>query len=99
MSGIAAAEKRETGGCPACKGIGRTDYSEGNPDGLACLSCGGTGNRWHALLHRAYMAGWADGIEAMRNALPQSPEDRYRRMSQSPNHLIERLLNDDFAGD
>lgn len=55
--------------CPACGGLGRIDDPT-TSQGLTCGACEGTGNREAARLLRAYRRGYADGIEAMRQAMP-----------------------------
>lgn len=61
--------------CPKCNGRGRIKVDatgwEAHP-GLVCGLCDGTGDADRARLVRAYRFGYADGVQAMRDAIPNS---------------------------
>lgn len=59
--------------CPLCGGLGRVDDPI-QAGGLLCTACDGTGDRRAADLLRAYRLGFQDGLEAMRDAMPQARE-------------------------
>ena len=88
-------EKPQGRRCPKCDGVGRLEGEDGFGDGWICRACDGTGNRYHAMLLRAYRLGWSEGIEAMRNAMPVTPDagDGIRR---DHNQLVEKLVNEDW---
>ena len=70
---MCAASSSGTDRCPTCRGLTRLDDPT-TTDGLLCIACGGTGNRQEYRQLQAYRIGFADGMEAMRDAMPQPPE-------------------------
>jgi hypothetical protein len=57
-------------GCPVCHGLGRVDDPI-TTEGLLCTACAGTGNHRAYRELEAYRLGFAAGMEAMRDAMPQ----------------------------